>query len=474
MKKNILFCFWLTIATVSLSGQENIITSKAGLSGFYGTSGNIPFWLRSNQNGDIPGGGISCGLSGFIIKDFRQSHPGSFDWSACMEGRIYLGQHSDVKVIQANARMKFSVFELSAGRSKDMTGLCDTLLSSGSFSVSGNALGIPRLELSIPEFYVLPFFDGLLAIKGSFSHGWLGKTYLRNLDWNEFFLDSFFHQKSLYGRLGRNASKAKLYGGINHQVFWGNEKDIYESGFDLSVLETFAYVLIGKNYGTDEIPTSKIGNHLGSYDVGFEYDFPGVRLFAYRQNFYDFGKVINIQNYKDGLAGLRIINKQYIGTGIQVKSILFEFLNTRNVSGVRGDSEIQDYYNNYQYINGWSYKGIGLGTPFISQKNFTKEGLASDDNFFINNRVNAYHVGSEGSFLGLKYIVKMSYSRNFGTYKTSEVYNTFNEIGQFSGMIKLNKDFVNGLSVWGLTALDYGNLFDHSAGLVVGISKVLF
>jgi len=462
------------VATVGVFGQENYITSEVQLSGSYVTSGNIPFWLRSNQNGDFPGGGISSGISGIIRKDYGKDHPGCFDWSACVEGRINLGQHFDIKLIQGNARAKLSVFELSAGRSRELTGLCDTLLSSGSFSISGNALGIPKLELSMPEFYILPFFDGLLAFKGNFSHGWLGKTDLRNLDWNELFLDSFFHQKSLYGRLGRNTSKVRFYGGMNHQVFWGSEKDIYERGFNLSKLETFAYVLIGKNYGTDEIPTSKVGNHLGSYDIGFEYDFPTIRLFAYRQNFYDFGKVINPQNYKDGLSGLKIFNKQYIGRGIHLKSILFEFLNTRNVSGVRGDSEIQDYYNNYQYVNGWSYKGIGLGTPFISQKNLTREGLASDDNFFINNRVNVYHVGSEGSFLGLDYIVKMSYSRNFGTYKTSEVYNTFNEIGQFSGIIKLRRDLRNGVNIWCLTAFDYGKLYDNSAGLVMGISKELF
>jgi hypothetical protein len=474
MKETILFCIWFAIASEGVFGQENVITSEAGLYGGYSTSDNIPLWLRSNQNGDFPGGGISYGILGIFSKDYGKNDPRSFDWSACLEGRINLGQRSDFRLIQGNARAKLSVIELSAGRSRDITGLCDTLLSSGSFSVSGNALGIPKLEISIPEFFILPFFDGLLAIKGDFSHGWLGKTDLRNLEYKELFLDSYFHQKSLYGRLGRNASKAKFYGGMNHQVFWGSENEIYESGFALSKLETFVYVFIGKNYGTDDIPTSKIGNHLGSIDLAFEYDFRMIRLFAYRQNFYDFGKVFNPRNYKDGLSGLKIINKQYIGKDIQLKGILFEFLNTRNFSGVRGDSEVQDYYNNFQYIKGWSYKGIGLGTPFISQKNLTRDGLASDDNYFINNRVKAYHLGSEGSFLGLDYIAKMSYSKNFGTYKTSEVYNTFNEIGQFSGMIRLSRNLGNGLEICVLTAFDCGKLYNNSSGLIVGISKELF
>ena len=58
----------------------------------------------------------------------------------------------------------------------------------------------------------------------------------------------------------------------------------------------------------------------------------------------------------------------------------------------------ENYYNNYQFAKGWSYKGIGLGNPFISPRANTREGLPADPgDYFINNRVVAVHLGFEGS-----------------------------------------------------------------------------
>ena len=49
-----------------------------------------------------------------------------------------------------------------------------------------------------------------------------------NKDGNILQIETYLHQKSLYGRFGKPEWKWKLYGGFNHQVFWGNEKDIGE------------------------------------------------------------------------------------------------------------------------------------------------------------------------------------------------------------------------------------------------------
>ena len=79
----------------------------------------------------------------------------------------------------------------------------------------------------------------------------------------------------------------------------------------------------------------------------------------------------------------------------------------------------EDYYNHYQYLQGWSYKGIGIGNPFIAPGNLTREGLPSDPyQYFINNRVVAFHFGFEGSIQQWDFILKTSYSLNYGTYAT--------------------------------------------------------
>lgn len=139
-----------------------------------------------------------------------------------------IGDKSNFTIIEGYAKLRIGVFEIRAGRSKEIMGLCDTSLTSGAFAVSGNALGIPKVQISIPEFYSLPIFGKLFAFKGNFAHGWIGETsqypYLRS---GIIQLGTYFHQKSLYGRFGKPGWKWKLYGGFNHQAFWGKEKEYY-------------------------------------------------------------------------------------------------------------------------------------------------------------------------------------------------------------------------------------------------------
>ena len=115
----------------------------------------------------------------------------------------------------------------------------------------------------------------------------------------------------------------------------------------------------------------RMGNSLGSIDLGFEYEFKNVRLLAYRQNLYDAGALYYLANIRDGLNGLSLVNKNYINKGFQWKKILVEVLYTKNQAGeswshLTKSSGDEDYYNHYQYIQGWSYNGIGIGNPFIS------------------------------------------------------------------------------------------------------------
>ncbi len=470
-KKHLLFTLILVSMQILNAQDENLFFNFQSLAG-YVSSGSVPFWFRSNQSGSIPMNGASLSLISSIQRDYEKAQ--FMDWGGALNCRLNIGQSADFKLIEGFGKLRVSVFEINAGRSRQITGLCDSSLSSGSFSISGNSPGIPKIQISIPEFYSIPLFDKIFAFKGSFGHGWLGKADIRNQDGNILKLSTYFHQKSLYGRFGKPFWKAKFYAGINHQVFWGNEKDLYVNDFSLSALSTFYYVVIGKTYGTATIPRSKVGNHLGSYDLGFEYEFNNIRLLAYRQNFYDFGAVFNPANFRDGLTGLSLIRKQNSGKVFRWGKLTFEILCTKNLAGIRGESEIQDYYNNYQYTEGWSYNGFGLGTPFISQKSLTREGLPSEGNYFINNRVLAFHFGSEGSISSLNYIIKVSYSKNYGTFKTSEVYKTFKETDQLSTFLEVEKELKNGMNVGCLAGFDAGNLYDNSLGFLIRLSKTIY
>ena len=95
----------------------------------------------------------------------------------------------------------------------------------------------------------------------------------RYIEQDTLLLGSYLHQKSLYGRFGKPGWRLKLYGGFNHQVVWGHEQDYYTEDYTLTPIETYFYVITGKRYTNGYIQEERQGNHLGSIDLGLEYEF---------------------------------------------------------------------------------------------------------------------------------------------------------------------------------------------------------
>ena len=62
----------------------------------------------------------------------------------------------------------------------------------------------------------------------------------------------------------------------------------------------------------------------------------------------------------------------------------------------------------------------GLGNPSITTRLDAREELPSSGEYFINNRVIAFHFGYEGSVRSMNYIFKASWSKNYGTYWTTD------------------------------------------------------
>lgn len=460
---------------------------SVGAGGVATSNDQVPFWMRANQFGNIPLHGISGILSGNIRKTYKNDNH-LFDWGFGFEGRLNAGSEVQFIFAEAYAKARVGIFELRAGRSKQIMGLVDSTLSVGSFSMSGNALGVPKIELSVPEFYTLPFLGNLIAFKGNFVHGWLGTVEAMKIRQRISSVNTYFHQKSLYLRLGKPEGKIRLYGGFNHQAFWGNEKKTYGSAFKLSVLESYKYVLFGKTMdkSLNGFETGKIGNHLGSIDLGIDLIIGGINLFAYRQNFYDVGALSKLANIKDGLNGIRIENRNLTKGNFYWKKLLLEFLYTKSQAG-EPDAKFtksgdENYYNGF-YIEGWSYKQIGLGTPFVSSKISTRSGFPNDPrDFFNNNRVSVLNLGIEFVIYGFSVLNKLSYSNNYGTYGTSPYGHSLGDIrspnhgifpksNQFSGILDVRKDVLKGLEIGGTLALDAGELLNDCTGIILNVRK---
>lgn len=465
----------------------------------------VPFWLRSNQFGSIP---LEGGSGSLLLRASRPYSKGGnssdsssgntkWDWGYALEGRMNVGKRVNAQLIDAHVKVRYTMLEAKLGRTKDVMGLNgDTLLSSGNFAVSGNALGVPVLDLRIADYYRLPVLGGIISLKANFANGYIGKMAVDSIQFlnkrTDYNLSTIYHQKSLYGRIGKSNWKVNFYGGINHQAQYGGERQVYGNDYTLSTLETLWYVMWGKAYGGrgSSIPSSKLGNQQGSVDLGFTYDWENVQLMGYRQNFYDVGAISKLANIKDGLNGVTLTNKQFNKKASKWDwhKVLVEFFYSKDQAGYPWSkptrSGDEDYYNNYYYLEGWSYKGMGIGSPLIVTANSVKPGQANyPKDYFISNRVVAGHLGYRGLVEGWLVNVKLTAAKHYGTFATSEFGKStgrrfgepykdrFVPVAQFSGYLQAEKVLKNNLYLGFTVAGDYGKLFYNSGALQVSLRK---
>jgi hypothetical protein len=475
----ILLLFFIQI----VKAQNKDIHISLEAQGIYTTGNTVPFWLRLNQYGSAP----LSGGSGTFIGKFRKDYDSTktFDWGASLEGRGNFGQQSQFTLIEGLIKAHAGIFEIKAGRSKDIVGITDSTLSSGSFSVSGNALGVPKIKISIPEYYSIPAFGKLFAIKAGLANGYIGTTN-SNLWGEPRSFKSYYLEEYFYARIGKPDWRFKLQAGFNHEALWGDEKEVFGSFYKLNGLQTYWYVLSGKAYNG-----SKVGNHLGSVDIAAEYKFDGLTLSVYRQNFYDIGALIHFANIADGLNGISLVNNSAKSGSFYWKKLLFEFLYTKNQAGYPSSKETksgaEDYYNNYEYLQGWSYKNVGLGTPFITPAYYSRQDLGQPDKqFFINNRVSAVHLAAEVYAFNWFYTGKISYSQNYGTYANgTEIYRTFGgylavgpdteipfkKVHQTSIYLEGTRPLKNNYNIGYDIGYDRGGLLYNSFGIIFKASK---
>lgn len=446
------------------------------------TNNVVPFWLRANQFGSVPLSGGSGSLIGKIRKDYDTTK--TFGWGFSFEGRGNVGNTARFTLIEGLVKAHAGVFELRAGRSKDVVGLTDSSLSSGSFSISGNALGVPKISIGVPQYYSIPVLGKLFAIKANLAVGYMGNVDIsyRHAQVNN--SKAYYLENWLYTRIGMPDWRFKLQLGFNHEALWGDEKDIFPN-YRLTGSETLWHVLIGQVYHH-----SKVGNHLGSLDIGAEYRFDDVNILLYRQNLYDKGALSSLANIADGLNGLSITNNKPGEGNFYWKKIVFEVLYTANQAGglnaKRTNSGYENYYNNYEYSQGWSYKDVGLGSPFITTRKEGRDNLPSSPReYFINNRVTVFHVASQLYLYKWFYTAKLSYSINKGNYSTGNnnfmgsggdvitpgLYGMFKQVNQFSAYLEGTRPLNNGYNIGYNIGYDRGGLLYNSFGVILKVSK---
>ncbi|KAA0991295.1 capsule assembly Wzi family protein [Dyadobacter aurulentus] len=485
------FLFLLLLPFIGFSQSDNkqpevytdSTTNYVELLGFGTTNGYTPFWQQANQFGVVPVlgpfGSVRGGVEGYWPMSANTGR-NVFRVGAGVEAVANIGETSKVLLPQLHATLRYKNWEFYVGRKRQWVGLADSTLGSGSYAWSGNALPIPKIHIGTTRFVPVPFTKKWISFQAFYSDGLFerGRPITSGLK---------FHEKAFYLRIGKANSTFKLYGGFNHQVQWGGRSkvDLGLAGEDGNFPDGFANYIsavtgaIGGS-GDDIVhfdSTSRIGNHLGSIDAAIEIETYGMSLFLYRQFVYEDGSLFYLTTLNDGLYGARIRKKNSYGANFEITEGVFEMLYTKNQGGdifvlqngkYRGHD---NYFNNQQVRDGWSYFDRTIGTPFIpptSQTDWKWPRYAN--NFTSNNRVLLYHLGLKGTlFRRLEWQTKLSYSLNYGTYL--EKYLSIPK--QFSGLFALQTkvDVLGGLTVKGSYATDIGDLYRKTHGFMLGVRK---
>lgn len=481
--------FLLLLSPALLAQSPRTPRVSAELGGWAATGQRTPFWLRANQWGRVPLETPAATGRLAVTLDYRpadttrgfsrKKHP--FDWGFGAEG-VVNAQPGGARGLlpQAYAKVRFRGLELWAGRRYEFFTLGDSALTTGAYAWSGNGLPVPKVQLGLPDYVPLGFLKNFVALRGFYAHGWFNAPYIQG---------AYLHQKALYGRFGRPEGRLNVQLGLNHQVLWGGRADYLRSStlavngqLPHALTDYLRGVVLGKippvfrnDRFTNFDGENRIGNHLGSLDFALEVRLNRGRLLAYHQHPYEDMTGLLLRNAPDGLYGLRWRPARPTGNVFALNAVLVEWLYTKFQAGSTFDlpgSRFKggdNYFNHSQYVQGWSYFGRALGTPFLSLQTDLRPELQRGP-FFANNRVAVYHVGLEGRVKNRGLLLtKLSYSRNFGTY--SQPFE--GEIRQFSGLLRLEwpVGWLGGTTLAAHLAHDGGGLLPSSTGTYLSLRK---
>jgi hypothetical protein len=470
-------------AAASTHVEEDTLAEKsqgkawAELAAYGSTATRTPFWLHANQWGIVPTTGqvfsARAGVEGVrvLTKDESKKLKWRLPYGVELVGNA--SKYSKFLIPQAYAGIALGNFQLTIGRRKQYVGFNDHELGTGAYMWSGNALPVPKIQLGFENY--VPLIKNFFYFKGFYSDGWLENS-------RPVTSELKLHNKALYVRIGKPNGLLQLHGGFNHAVQWGGKSPYFtENGQMPRGFDKYWYVIsgakpFGKVDGISEFDrTNRIGNHVASIDAGMELNFKSVNVFFYRQSLVEDGSLFYLNNVKDGLNGVTFTMKGTEPRVFSIKRLTLELLYTKSQGGseavdgnqIRGKD---DYFNNAQVRDGWSYFGRAIGTPFITPQ-VDNNWPRYADFFTNNNRVWVTHIGMRGNLNDATWTTKLSLSSNQGTYDAPLPDKTY----QFSGIIGIAKPtrLLGGSTVNAAISIDQGKLFDNAFGAMVSIRKDL-
>lgn len=395
------FAFFTTLCVVSFS-QDNFSTTLvdygSSLSGYLYSGEALPFGLDDGQT--ISRDDDIAFSADFGFQFFRRVLNDTSTLTLDAEVEQFLNEDRLLfRVSSASMGFRGLGMKAAVGKYRFSEGLNFADLSSGSLILSGIGPAYPVFYLATDDFLDLPYTNGMLQARASASFG--------TLDDDRTVESPLIHTKAFYGRLQLPAGLS-ITGGLVHAVLWGGNSLSYgqlPESVDDFWRALFAYS--GGDDAPDGEVQNKLGNHLGMWDTSIGYKTEKFAIDLYYQHFFEDGSGREFRNggWIDGLFGLGLtIKRQKF-----ISALLYEYYNSTYQSGDGSHLESggrDNYYQHYIYVDGWTYEGIPIGTPYV---------LLSGDE--IHTRVRSHRLAATGNLTeSVSFKIILDLSRYYGTY----------------------------------------------------------
>ncbi|MFT3737459.1 MAG: capsule assembly Wzi family protein [Breznakibacter sp.] len=345
----------------------------------------------------------------------------------------------------------------------------DDGLTSGMFLGSSNARPIPRVSVGIYRFTDVPLTSGWLQVKGGISQGYVDDYPAQSRGHQ----DVFLHEKFAYFRLSH--WKVKPYMGLIHSAlfggkgiktdFWstffaqGSEKlgggeatnaagahmGLYDFGVDYEFNGWNMKLYLQKPFGDGSGLRLNAGNNR-DYICGIWLQngsggkiIKGVSAEVIKTTYQsgpgfpdpydaelvdpDNPSVVGVYFWPGSMDDPAAFMAKYypdVPSDGWDKYDITAWLEGKVNHGHHFGGR-DDYMNNGMYYSGWTYHGRSTGTPLFHTADQVRAYapgwvFRDEGTYFVNNRIKGLHVGVEGQLCTIEYRLKMTYTKNYGSY----------------------------------------------------------
>lgn len=465
--------------------------------------GQTPLWLNANKYGlsslDETNGYLRAGIFRPLNVDTLRRWGIGYG----VDMVVPAGYTSDIIVQQAYGELRWLYGVLTVGSKEYPMELKNNQLSSGSQTLGINARPVPQVRVALPDYWVLPFGNGWLRMKGHIAYGRMTddkwqKTFTNQQ--HQYAEDVLYHSKAGYLKIGNEdqfypfsvelgLEMAAEFGGTAYQEQNDGTLIPVKGQGGLKGMKD-AFIPGGSDSG-EGVYENVSGDQLGSWMIRFNYEKDTWKVSLYGERFfedhsgmlfvdydgYDEGENwLNkkkrrylVYDFKDMLVGFEF-NKKY---GTWFRDFVAEYLYTRYQSGpIYHDHTpniadhiggVDNYYNHYIYT-GWQHWGQVIGNPLY------RSPINNDDGtiYVKDNRFMAFHLGLSGQpYPRIGYRLLATWQEGLGTYEKPYTRKHHN----VSAMAEVKYSLNHNWDVKAAFGMDTGYILGHNYGGQLTITK---